>query len=76
MGGNDYGQLGLGEKIMVGDIQSIPNLVDGASSYYITKVSCGANMTACLTDDGGLFTWGYGEDGCLGIGNQESYDRP
>ena len=76
MGNNDYGQLGLNGKIEIGETQAIPNLVDGTSNYYITKVCCGDNMTACLTDDGGLFTWGYGDDGCLGIGSQDSYDSP
>jgi hypothetical protein len=33
------------------------------------QVSCGYYHTACISDDGMLYTWGCGEDGQLGHGD-------
>jgi len=58
------GQLGLGhvERLNVPTILSAQAL--GRSS--IAMVACGACHTAVVTDRGGVWTWGLGEDGQLG----------
>jgi alpha-tubulin suppressor-like RCC1 family protein len=40
------------------------------------SIRCGYNHTMCLTDDGEVFTWGYGKDGSLGHENSDNYDLP
>ena len=35
----------------------------------LNKLSCGASHTACILEDGTLWTFGYGEYGRLGHGN-------
>ncbi len=38
---------------------------DGAE-IFIDSVACGATFTACLTEDGKVYTWGCGDHGVLG----------
>lgn len=40
------------------------------------QVACGWQHTAALTQDGKMFTWGYGEDGQLGHGDANDYIVP
>lgn len=37
----------------------------------VKHVACGYNHTVCVTEDGEVYTWGYGKNGALGNG---SYD--
>ena len=39
----------------------------------VRKVSCGSGHTLCVTMDGLAYSWGFNEDGQLGLGDQ--YDR-
>jgi len=39
---------------------------DGALGKKITQVACGFRHTACITEDGCLYTWGEGRNGQLG----------
>lgn len=38
----------------------------------VVKISCGHYHTAAITQDGSLYTWGFGKDGALGHGSQSS----
>ncbi len=40
------------------------------------SIRCGYNHTICLTDNGEVFSWGYGKDATLGQGNSENYETP
>jgi alpha-tubulin suppressor-like RCC1 family protein len=42
----------------------------------VISVRCGCNHTMCLTENGEVFTWGYGRDGSLGHGNGDNIDLP
>jgi alpha-tubulin suppressor-like RCC1 family protein len=42
----------------------------------IKQVSCGYNHTVCLTEDGEVYTWGYGKDGQLGHNDFDSQKYP
>jgi X-linked retinitis pigmentosa GTPase regulator len=55
MGGNSFGQLGLGNK----KSQSKPEKVVNLENTVITKVRC-SNFTAALSDKGYLYIWGSG----------------
>lgn len=39
-------------------------------------VNSGGKHCLALSSDGEVFSWGEGEDGKLGHGNRDSYDRP
>lgn len=42
------------------------------AAHRVAAVSCGAEFTACTTEEGALFTWGSGIFGQLGLGDTES----
>lgn len=42
----------------------------------IVQVACGWQHTLCLTLDGRVFSWGYGEDGQLGHNDTEDSLSP
>ena len=46
------------------------------SETAITWISCGFEHIACLTQQGGVLSWGFGGSGCLGHGSYVSYSRP
>ncbi|XP_038075456.1 serine/threonine-protein kinase Nek9-like [Patiria miniata] len=58
------GQLGHGDKCF-----GNPKRVD--SLQNVKAVSCGEEFTACITDDGELYTFGSDYYGCLGCDNAE-----
>lgn len=68
--------MGLSVKLKIGESQKVPSLVDCLQNFKIGYVSAGSEFSACLTEDGSVFTWGWGEDGVLGLGNQQSFDYP
>lgn len=73
-GNNDTGQLGLGHRIS----QQVPVHVGGSEVFGedVLDVAVGMGHTGCLTQSGGVWMWGYGKKGQLGIGNFRTYERP
>jgi len=57
-GGNNFGQLGLGNKTA----SYIPLMVESLKSKYITKISA-SHHSAAIDDKGGLYVWGTGSFG-------------
>ena len=53
-----------------------PTLQEALSRLTICGVSCGDFMTAVLTDQGLVFTWGSGASGCLGHGDTRDQSQP
>ena len=78
-GKNDCGQLGHGEGYE--NMGLVPELVAGLESVKIKQVSCGHFHTAALSEDGELFTWGWGGSffqgaGALGHGDKTTRHEP
>ena len=72
-GGGNFGKLGLGGR----EDNPNPTLVKGELvGKRVTLVDCADGHTACVTEDGLLFTWGRGGQGRLGHGNEEQVDGP
>ena len=68
---NSNGQLGLNNY----DSRNTPTKV-----YYNLndwkKISAGQNFASAIRSDGALWTWGYGADGQLGSGSDDTYTIP
>lgn len=67
------GQLGLGKQREIRIPQRIP-IVEEESKQEHKVVSCSAGFghTACLTESGALYTWGFNIYGQLGHGDQKT----
>jgi len=46
------------------------------SGKKVVKIACGAKHTVALTEDGSVYTWGYGRKGALGHSDSESVMQP
>jgi alpha-tubulin suppressor-like RCC1 family protein len=64
------GQLGQGNLTNSVVPQPVTHPLHGVP---VRKVSCGSGHTLCVTMDGLVYSWGFNEDGQLGLGDQ--YDR-
>ncbi|KAL3529964.1 hypothetical protein ACH5RR_009286 [Cinchona calisaya] len=53
-----------------------PKLIDGLSNMNIELVACGEHHTCAVTLSGDLYTWGDGQFGLLGHGNEVSHWVP
>ena len=65
-----FGQLGLGDHV---HDRMLPTLVDRAlfDGEAVLMVACSRVHTVVVTENGGVFTFGRGEFGVLGHGNDE-----
>ncbi|XRB09249.1 ultraviolet-B receptor UVR8 [Pycnococcus provasolii] len=68
-----YGQLGHGDDT---SNQHTPKRVDALASVSVRALGCGHNHTAALTSDGAVYTWGRGEYGRLGHGDDGNQHTP
>jgi alpha-tubulin suppressor-like RCC1 family protein len=68
-GRGDYGQLGLGPKLLS---VNEPTLLDYLSDVEIIDIACGTQHSAAVDREGRLYTWGYNgsniSDSALGLG--------
>lgn len=64
-GKGEYGQLGTGDRAS----NPMPQRVDVLVGLCVRKLSLGTSHSACLVEDGRVFSWGYGGDGRLGHGH-------
>ncbi|XP_046670122.1 serine/threonine-protein kinase Nek8-like [Homalodisca vitripennis] len=71
-GDGTFGCLGNGDWSST----SRPQLVDSLLNKEVTQISCGDHHCAAVTRDGVLFTWGRGDSGRLGTGNEHNYCVP
>ena len=64
-GRGEDGQLGLGDA----SDQDEPTYVDALRGVGVRQIACGSGHTVVLTSEGGqVYTWGRGDDGRLGHG--------
>lgn len=65
------GALGYGNTATIGDDETpaAAGPVDLGAGHTATAVSAGTVHTCGLRDDGGVFCWGFGNEGRLGYGN-------
>lgn len=64
-GRGEDGQLGIGDT----SDQDEPTFVDALRGVGVRQIACGSGHTVVLTTDGEVFTWGRGDDGRLGHGD-------
>lgn len=71
MGNNSDGRLGLGDYSI--KFSASPCLVEGIPAYAV-EVACGKAHTAVITEEGALYTFGFGQ--ALGVGSLQSQWSP
>jgi alpha-tubulin suppressor-like RCC1 family protein len=64
-GRGEDGQLGLGDT----SDQDEPTYVDALRGVGVRQIACGSGHTVVLSTEGEVFTWGRGDDGRLGHGD-------
>ena len=65
-GSNQHGRLGLGAIEEWGAERTTPTVV--SSLPACARISAGNRHSACVSRNGGLYTWGCNADGRLGVG--------
>ncbi|XP_042145750.1 E3 ubiquitin-protein ligase HERC2 isoform X2 [Ixodes scapularis] len=71
-GEGDDGKLGHGNRMSY----EKPRLIEALKSKRIRDISCGSSHSAAITSSGELYTWGLGEYGRLGHGDNLTQLRP
>ena len=66
------GQLGTGVQREVKTPTHIPVINEDGKLENVVSVSAGFGHTACITEHGDLYTWGFNVYGQLGLGDMES----
>ena len=64
-GGGAFGELGMGDEV---DEVPRPRILSALRNQRVVDLACGFYHTACVTEDGSVYTWGWGRDGQLGHG--------
>lgn len=72
-GGNNEGQLGLGDT---DDRDTFHQIGFFTPTDIIKQLSAGANTSAALTEDGKLFMWGDNSEGQIGLKNKSNVCIP
>lgn len=76
-----YGILGKGPRLSESHVpEQIPPSLFGRTEFNpsaaVTRIRCGLNHFAAVTDRGELFVWGKNVRGCLGIGSKDDQYFP
>ena len=74
-----FGQLGHEIDPKTGEQPqslAIPRPVQSLLQTPIVQVACGWQHTMALTNQGKVYSWGYGEDGQLGHGDSDDIATP
>ena len=67
---DSYGQLGHGDAVSDARLR----VVEALRGHRVAKVACGDTHVLALTIVGDVWAWGGGEDGQLGLPEEESCD--
>eukprot|EP01113_Clastostelium_recurvatum_P015278 TRINITY_DN1847_c0_g1_i2.p1 TRINITY_DN1847_c0_g1~~TRINITY_DN1847_c0_g1_i2.p1 ORF type:complete len:799 (-),score=177.11 TRINITY_DN1847_c0_g1_i2:50-2446(-) len=65
-GGGQAGSNGKDSNLQ----QAMPQRVGGFQGQRVVFVACGQLHSVVITEDRGLYTWGWGSSGCLGHGDK------
>jgi alpha-tubulin suppressor-like RCC1 family protein len=71
-GKNNRGQLGLGDTT----VRSSPNQVGALTDWLNISAGGYEGFSLAVKTDGTLWSWGYGTQGALGLGNNTNYSSP
>ena len=71
-GYNNNGQLGLNNK----SNKNSPNQIPGTNWLWVESSSGTLNNTMAMKDDKSLWSWGEGNQGNLGLGQNQNYSSP
>ena len=68
----------LGHGALTGEhkVVALPTVVAGLTGVRVVSVAAGSVYTIALTEAGQVFSWGMGERGCLGHGNEQDLHTP
>lgn len=53
-----------------------PRFVEAMKGKHVVEVECGSSHSACILDNGALYTWGKGRYGRLGHNDYETQYKP
>ena len=53
-----------------------PKLIEHFKTKCVRDMSCGSSHSAAIVSDGSLYSWGLGEYGRLGHGDNQSQLKP
>ncbi|XP_044756400.1 E3 ubiquitin-protein ligase HERC2 [Coccinella septempunctata] len=71
-GEGEDGKLGHGNRLNLDK----PKMIDALKSKKIREIACGSSHSAAITSNGELYTWGLGEYGRLGHGDNVTQLKP
>lgn len=71
-GDGTYGGLGLGDELD----RSTPQQITALQGTRVTALAAGSDFSLVVTADGRLFSFGCGEDGQLGLGDENNQLLP
>lgn len=71
-GEGEDGKLGHGNRLTL----EKPKLIDTLKTKRVRDIACGSSHSAAITSQGELYTWGLGEYGRLGHGDNQTLLKP
>ncbi|KAJ0180993.1 hypothetical protein K1T71_003078 [Dendrolimus kikuchii] len=71
-GEGEDGKLGHGNRLTL----DVPRMIESLSGERVVSIACGSAHSACVTARGHLYTWGMGEYGRLGHGDDTTQLLP
>ena len=71
-GRGGYGRLGHGDQ----ETHEVPRLVTALRGIHVTYIACGFAFSAAVTSERGVYTWGTGDCGRLGLGDEKDRFSP
>ena len=73
-GSDYYGCLGVDNEL--GDEVLTPSPIPFFNSHPVIEISCGQNHVFAITREKEVYSWGCGEFGRLGLGNEDDFTTP